>query len=141
MPPDAAPADAPREPALNGPALLGIGGAGLAALLSASCCVLPLALSLVGLGGTWLTVLGPFVVWRVPILIVAGLVLAAAWIVMVRRGLRGVRPRARVVAGLATVSLGLAATTPLWERDAQRALLELYYAHLDAQASDAEAMP
>ncbi|CTQ34480.1 hypothetical protein [Jannaschia rubra] len=141
MPPDAAPADAPCEPALNGPALLGIGGAGLAALLSASCCVLPLALSLVGLGGTWLTVLGPFVVWRVPILVAAGLVLAVAWIVMARRGLRRVRPRALVVAGLATVSLGLAATTPLWEQGAQRALLDLYYARLDARASDAEAMP
>lgn len=141
MPPDAAFIDAQREPVLNGPALLGIGSAGVAALLSASCCVLPLALSLVGLGGTWLTVLGPFVVWRVPILVAAGLALAVAWIVMVRRGLRRVRPRALVVAGLATVSLGLAATTPLWERDAQRALLELYYAHLDAQASDAEVMP
>ncbi|WP_299843016.1 hypothetical protein [uncultured Jannaschia sp.] len=138
MPPDAAFIDAPCEPVLNGPALLGIGSAGMAALLSASCCVLPLALSLAGLGGTWLTVLGPFVVWRLPILIAAGLVVAIAWIVMVRRGLRRVRSRALVVAGLATTSLVLAATTPLWERDAQRALLELYHAQLDARAPDTE---
>lgn len=130
----APPGDAP----LGGPALIGVGGVGLAALLSASCCVLPLALSLVGLGGTWLTVLGPFVAWRGPILLAAAAVLSSAWVVMARRGIGRVRPRALVVAGLATASLTLAATTPLWERSAQRALFELYYARLDARTPDTE---
>lgn len=43
---------------VNGPNRLIIGGAGLLVLLSASCCVLPIGLSIIGLGGTWLTMLG-----------------------------------------------------------------------------------
>ena len=38
--------------------------AALLALLSASCCVLPIGLSILGLGGAWLTMLGPFIAYR-----------------------------------------------------------------------------
>jgi len=41
-----------------------LGIATLLALLSASCCVLPIGLAIVGLGGAWLAVLGPFVAYR-----------------------------------------------------------------------------
>ena len=117
---------ASSEPAkLGAPLLLGIGGAGLAAFLSASCCVLPLALGLVGLGGSWLAFLGPFVAWREPILLGTGALLLLAWIVVVRRGFARIRPRALVVTGLATASLALAATAPVWERDVQGALIDM----------------
>lgn len=110
---------------LGTPLVLGIGGAGLAAFLSASCCVLPLALGLVGLGGSWLAFLGPFVAWREPILIGTGALVLLAWIVIARRGFARIRPRALVVTGLATASLALAATAPVWERDVQGALIDL----------------
>ena len=51
-----------------------IGTAGLLALISASCCVLPIGLSILGLGGTWLLLLGPFVAYRAPIVVAVGLV-------------------------------------------------------------------
>ena len=38
-----------------------VGFAALLALLSVSCCILPIGLSIIGLGGVWLAVLGPFV--------------------------------------------------------------------------------
>ena|SRR6056297_3537185 len=38
--------------------------AALLALLSASCCVLPIGLSIMVLGGAWLTILGPFIAYR-----------------------------------------------------------------------------
>ena len=62
------------EDEVNGPNRILIGGAGFLALLSASCCVLPIGLSIIGLGGTWLTMLGPFVAYRVEILVVVGLI-------------------------------------------------------------------
>jgi len=118
--------DAPRALAI-----LGAAGAGIVSLLAASCCVLPIGLTVVGLGGTWLTFLGPFVVWRGPILLVAALVIAVAWVLLYRRlrahGRGCIRPRTLVVTALATASLALAMTAPLWERDASRALLSIYF--------------
>ena len=51
--------------------------AALLALLSASCCVLPIGLSIIGLGGTWLTMLGPFVAYRGFILVAVAIALRA----------------------------------------------------------------
>lgn len=106
-------------------ATLGAAGAGVLALLSASCCVLPLTLGLVGLGGSWLTVLSPLVAWRTPILLGAAMVLALVWALLLRRGLGRAQPRAIAVATLASASLLLAATAPAWELKAQGALIDL----------------
>ena len=41
-----------------------LAGAEHLAVLAGSCCVLPMALALVGIGGSWVWVLGPIVTYR-----------------------------------------------------------------------------
>ncbi|MGV6850241.1 MAG: hypothetical protein ACWA5A_17855 [Marinibacterium sp.] len=104
-----------------------VGGAGLAALLSASCCVVPIGLSILGLGGSWLAVLGPFVAWRTEILLVVGAILAFGWVSFWRRRRCARRNRsAPVLLGLATLALVLAVSAPLWEADATRTMMALW---------------
>ena len=111
----------------NGPNRLVIGGAGLLALLSASCCVLPIGLSIIGLGGTWLTMLGPFVAYRVEILVVVGLVLAWGWMRIWRRWNCASRKRSTLfILGFATLAFVLAASSPLWEEEAARTMFALW---------------
>jgi mercuric ion transport protein len=106
-----------------------MGGAGLLAALSASCCVLPIGLSLIGLGGTWLAVLGPFVAWRFEIMLVSGAVLAWAWARILRRWRCLSRRGATLaVAALATLALAATATAPLWEEAAARGMFALWNA-------------
>lgn len=110
-----------------GGAVLGI--AALLALLSASCCVLPIALSIVGLGGAWLVVLGPFVAYRTAILVAVGLVLLWAWFRLFRGRLRGVRMwGAKALAIVASLSFAVAVSSPLWEADAARMLMGIWSA-------------
>ena len=104
-----------------------IGGAGLAALLSASCCVLPIGLSIIGLGGSWLTMLGPFIVYRVELLIVVGFVLAWGWYRFWRRwSCAKRRGSTLLVLAFATVSFALSASSPLWEAEAVRTMFALW---------------
>jgi mercuric ion transport protein len=111
----------------KGPNRLLIGGAGLLALLSASCCVLPIGLSIIGLGGTWLTILGPFVAYRLEILVFVGLVLAWGWFRVWQRWSCASRKRSTVVIlGSTTVAFALAASSPLWEEDAARTMFALW---------------
>ncbi|NHB76521.1 hypothetical protein G8O29_07170 [Rhodobacter sp. M37P] len=108
------------------PALL-LGGAALLALFSASCCVLPIGLSIIGLGGAWLTQLGPFVAWRVPILLVLGALLAWAWFAILRpRACKTRRRRGAILAALATAAFLIAASAPLWEAQAEAAMWSLW---------------
>lgn len=102
---------------------LALGTAGLLALLSASCCVLPIGLSILGLGGTWLILLGVFVAWRIPILVVVGGIVFWSWLRLLRRPACGSRRRAAIfLAGLATLAFIIATSAPLWERDAVRVM-------------------
>ncbi|WP_152926447.1 hypothetical protein [Shimia sp. SK013] len=111
----------------KGPNRLLIGGAGFLALLSASCCVLPIGLSIIGLGGTWLVMLGPFVEYRVELLVVVGLVLAWGWVRLWRRWKCASRRRSTVVIlGFTTLAFFLAASSPLWEEDAARAMFAFF---------------
>ena len=112
---------------VSGPSRLMIGGAGLLALLSASCCVLPIGLSILGLGGAWLTTLGPFVAHRVEILLIVGVVLAWAWVRTVRRWSCASQRRSTVaILGAATAVFVVAVSAPLWEADVARAMLALW---------------
>lgn len=114
----------------KGPNRLLIGGAGFLALLSASCCVLPIGLSIIGLGGTWLVILGPFVEYRVELLVVVGLVLAWGWVRLWGRWKCASRRRSTVVIlGFTTLTFVLAASSPLWEEDAARAMFALLRQH------------
>ncbi|MFN3578201.1 MAG: hypothetical protein ACK4TJ_14625 [Tabrizicola sp.] len=109
------------------PSRLFMGGAGLLALLTASCCVLPIGLSIIGLGGTWLTMLGPFVAWRSEILVAVGLILAWGWFRLWRRW-RCARQRVStvIILGFSTLAFALAASSPLWEEAAARSMWSLW---------------
>lgn len=77
-----------RSHSLDKPAsvLVGAGFVGaILAFLTMSCCVLPMALMLVGLGGAWMVVFSPIVAASVYILPLAVLCLVAAWVVALRR--------------------------------------------------------
>ncbi|RME17711.1 MAG: hypothetical protein D6801_02835 [Alphaproteobacteria bacterium] len=66
--------------------------AGFAALGVAACCVLPMSLMMLGLGGAWVAVFGKVAAWSVVVLAVSSLLVAAAWAIAVwRRSVRGLR--------------------------------------------------
>lgn len=91
---------------------VGLGIATTLALLSASCCIIPLALTIVGLGGAWLSVLGPFVAYRQLVLIgVTAIVLFMWW----RLFRSGIRKRGAIMASMATFAAILGWTAPFWE--------------------------
>ena len=111
----------------SGPNRFLVGSAGLLALLSASCCVLPIGLSIIGLGGTWLTVLGPFVEYRVELLVVVGLVLAWGWFRLWKRWQCASRRRSTIaILGFATLAFALSASSPLWEEEAAKTMFALF---------------
>ena len=106
-----------------------IGLATLLALLSASCCVLLIGLSIVGLGGAWLAVPGPFVAYRSAILVAIGLVLLWAWFRLIRRSRWRVRqPGAVALAVFASLSFLVAASSPIWEERAARTMMDMWSA-------------
>ena len=101
----------------------------LPALLSASCCVLPIGLAIVGLGGAWLAVLGPLVAYRWAILGAVGLVLLWAWFRLFRNARRGARMRgAMALATFASLSFAVALAAPLWEAETTRMLMGVWSA-------------
>ena len=101
-----------------------LGIASLLAMLSASCCVLPIGLSIIGLGGNWLVILGPFTAFRLEILIGVGVVLAIVWLrLIVRPDACATRKRtAFTLASLCSVIFLAAATAPFWEQQATSAM-------------------
>lgn len=113
--------DRQSEPVWTAPAL---GLASVLAVLSASCCALPIGLSILGLGGTWLTLLGPFVVYRSIILVGIGGVLVLVWASLILHRKRCVmRKKAAVILAITCSVLFLvAAAAPLWERNVTRAM-------------------
>lgn len=117
---------APREDTrLSAPMM--IGGAGVLALLSASCCVLPIGLSILGLGGAWLGLLGPFVAYRLAILVLVGGILLWATLRLIRRPpCKGRRAGTFLTLGSSVLAFAASATAPLWEVTAQRAMWALW---------------
>lgn len=101
--------------------------AALLAVLSASCCVLPIGLSIVGLGGSWLTMLAPFVVYREAILVVVAIALVWAWYRVLRpRGCVKRRASSLIWAGIGSTAFLLAASSPLWEASASKFMWGLF---------------
>jgi mercuric ion transport protein len=88
-----------RKVAVDPLAQLGLVGS-VGAVLTASCCALPMVMMLVGLGGAWTGVFARVAAAGYSVAGASALLLAAAWIVALRRGLR--RP-ALVVLGLGTM--------------------------------------
>jgi len=118
--------DTPAETG-EGATRAALGLATVFALLSATCCVLPIGLSIVGLGGAWLAVLGPFTEFRPVILIVVGVVVVFAWWRIIRRRKCGqVGKSALIWTTLASLALLASVTAPMWEGDATRALWSIW---------------
>lgn len=104
-------------------------GAGLAAALTAlaaaSCCLLPLTLAILGVGGAWLAALGPLVEHQRLIASAAVLLLAVAWLLALRpfaAGSSSGTPRRRRLPRMTSTLLAaasaltlLALARPLWE--------------------------
>lgn len=104
-----------------------MGCAAILAVLSASCCVLPIALSLVGLGGAWLAVLGPFVAYRDVILILVGCVIAWSWIRLWRTRCKlHIKRRGVLMTAVASVAFLLALSAPLWETRLTRSMWTIW---------------
>lgn len=107
-----------------------IDGAGALALLSASCCILPIGVSIIGLGGAWLTWLAPLIAHRGPILI--GVAVAVLW-----GRYRVLRPRAcaarkrssPIWTSLATIAFIVSPASPYWEGSAEGFMWDLWRAN------------
>jgi mercuric ion transport protein len=96
--------------------------AALAALVGASCCALPLVLASLGLAGAWIANLGIFVAYRPYITIAALIVIAAGWVIALRRKPSG---RTLLVLGLATVIVLAALAVAQYEPEITRYLVSL----------------
>lgn len=111
---------------------------GLGALALASCCVLPLALAVVGLGGAWLAGLGGLLAYQPYLLAVAVAAVGAGWFVALRRrvscepdGGCARRPAGWATfgaLGLSTLLVVLAATWGEFEPAVMSFLLDLWHA-------------
>lgn len=58
---------------------------GAGAVAASSCCVLPLALSVAGLGGSWIAGIGGFGTYQPWLLSAAGAALVVGWLAVLRR--------------------------------------------------------
>ena len=104
-----------------------VGLAALFALLSASCCVLPTGLSIIGLGGAWLAVLRPFVTYRPAMLVLVSLVVLWAWVRLLKpSGCARRRRLDTVLATVATLSFFIAVSSPIWEDELARVMWLLW---------------
>lgn len=101
--------------------------AAIAAGLAATCCLLPIALTILGLGGAWLAFLGFFAANR-PVILAVGLLLLAIAIILAVRHSRKRRIGGRTIAILIATAIFLvsALSAPLWERDATRYLWNIW---------------
>ena len=92
------------------------------ALGVAACCILPMTLMLVGLGGSWLAIFGTIARASIPVLTVSALLIGLGWALAV---LRGIAWRQKWVLGGATVLTGLAWVIYLNEASINMQLIEM----------------
>lgn len=101
-------------------------GAGLviavAALAGASCCVLPLMLAAVGVGGAWIAQLAIFVTYQWYILTFAIALIAISWVVAL---VRGSSRRAKIILAISTALVAAAVILPVYEDDITQQLLKV----------------
>ena len=58
----------------------------ISALGVAACCILPITLMMIGLGGSWIAVLGTIAALSTPVVALSALFIAVSWVVAYRRG-------------------------------------------------------
>lgn len=102
-----------------------LGGVSILALLTASCCILPLGLTIIGLGGSWLSILGPFVAYRSYLLLIVGGIVVWSWISLWRSpcGIFGDRT-AFIIRFVVTIIFLAALSAPYWEDELARSMWE-----------------
>ena len=78
-----------------------------------------------GLGGTWLAVLGTFVAYRSIILFGVGVVLVIAWARLIsrRNGCAKRQRTALILSTFCSVAFVIALSAPFWEQEALQAML------------------
>lgn len=90
----------------SGFAFGGVFASAIALISAAACCVLPLVLVSFGLGATALSFLVPY---QWPLILIAGLAIAAGWVVLFRNSPKGRRRTSTIILlAIATVLLGIA---------------------------------
>jgi len=109
----------PEETRSTAPVL---GGAIVLSVLSASCCVLPISLSILGLSGSWLALLDPLVEYRSFILVMVAIVIAWTWFRILKAPDLRARNRQLAFVGLSSVVFVFAVSAPLWEFEVAREL-------------------
>ncbi|MBV1896859.1 MAG: hypothetical protein KUG70_10390 [Rhodobacteraceae bacterium] len=92
------------------------------ALGVATCCILPMTLMLVGLGGSWLAIFGTIAGASVPVLTASAILIGLGWVLAV---LRGIAWRQKWVLGGATFLTGLAWIIYLNEASINMQLIEM----------------
>ena len=102
---------------------IGLGAAALLALFAASCYSIPLALTIVDLGGAWLSILGPFVAYHGLILLAVTLVVLVIWWGVWRAG---TQRRGVIMAGAVTAAAVLGWSAPLWEWEVAGVLMKYW---------------
>ena len=95
--------------------------AAIAALAGASCCVLPLLLAAVGVGGAWIAQLAIFVTYQWYILTFAAALIAISWIVALVRGSSG---RTKLILAVSTALVLAALVMPIYEEEITQFLLK-----------------
>ncbi|MGI9523941.1 MAG: hypothetical protein ACR2PG_20090 [Hyphomicrobiaceae bacterium] len=96
--------------------------AAIVAFVGASCCVLPLMLAAVGVGGAWIAQLAIFVTYQWYILTIAVVLFAITWIVAV---VRGSSRRAKLILAVSTALVAAAFAMPIYEDDITQHLLKM----------------
>ena len=103
-----------------------VAGAGLLAVLAGSCCILPIALALIGIGGSWVSMLGPFVAYRGFILLgVAGVILWAWVRIWQRWKSERTFGRSALVTSAATLAFVAAVSAPMWEQEVAQSMWQV----------------
>lgn len=94
----------------------------LLALGVAVCCILPMTLMLLGLGGAWLAVFGKIAGASIPVLTVSAILIGIGWGAALLRGTAG---QQKWLLGSATALTGLAWLVYLNEADINMQLIEM----------------
>ncbi len=100
--------------------------AGVGAIVSTSCCALPIALSMAGVGGMWVRALPQFAFYRDGLVSMSALLVALGWVLALwKRRRRACAARGRSTLGLLFVStafLTLSLTAGWWDPQVLRLL-------------------
>jgi mercuric ion transport protein len=96
--------------------------AAIAALVGASCCVLPLMLAAIGVGGAWIAQLAVFVTYQWYILTLAVLLITISWIAAF---VRGSSRRTKLILAISTALVAAAFVMPIYEDDITQQLLKM----------------